>query len=103
MLFPHDTQKGQAGTRGDTSTCGPDWTRLKFKFPRVPLRTNSFARTVTRGPERSVSLLDFYLGARIFKLLLDGGGFVLVDAFLDRLGRAVDQVLGFFQAQAGDF
>ena len=29
-------------------------------------------------------------------------GFVLVDGLLDRVGSAVDQVLGFFQAQAGD-
>src|ERR1700686_3688244 len=46
MLLPHDTQKGQAGTRGGayTSACGPDWTRLKLKFPRGQLRTNSFLR-----------------------------------------------------------
>src|SRR5690242_1632937 len=43
MLLPHDTQKGQVGTRGGhTSACGPDWTQLKFKFPTVRLRTNSF-------------------------------------------------------------
>jgi hypothetical protein len=34
---------------------------------------------------------------------LDGFGFVFTHAFLDRLGCAVDQVLGFFQAEAGDF
>src|SRR6201989_3047617 len=50
-----------------------------------------------------LSLLDFDFGAGFFELLLDGGGFVLADAFLDGLGRAIDEVLGFFQAEAGDF
>src|ERR1700719_911699 len=48
-------------------------------------------------------LFNFYFGARILKLLLDGGGFVLVHAFLDRLRRTIDEVLGFLQAQASHF
>src|SRR2546425_4700326 len=46
MLLPHGTQNGQDGTRGGayTSAYGPDWTGSKFKFPRIRLRTNSFAR-----------------------------------------------------------
>src|SRR5712664_3326026 len=43
-------------------------------------------------------LLDLDLGAGLFELLLDRSGFVLVDAFLDGLRSAVNQVLGFFQA-----
>src|SRR6185369_16427754 len=50
-----------------------------------------------------VLLLDFDLGAGLFHLLLDGFRVGLVDAFLDGLGRAVDQVLGLLQAQARHF
>ena len=52
---------------------------------------------------RKEELLDFDSGARVDELLLDRLGFFLADAFLDRLGSAVDQVLGLFQAEAGDF
>src|ERR1035438_8403422 len=50
-------------------------------------------------------LLLFYLnsGSGIDELLFDGLGLVLGDAFLDRLGSGIHQVLGFLQAQAGDF
>ena len=41
--------------------------------------------------------------AGFLKLLLDGLGFLLVDAFLHGLGRALDQVLRFLQAQAREF
>src|SRR5579862_8184719 len=46
------------------------------------------------------SLLKLNLRADFFEGRLDLGGLVLVDAFLDRLGRAFDQVLGLFQAKA---
>jgi hypothetical protein len=77
---------------GHTTACGPNWTRLKLKIPTVRLRTNSFVRKPARHGQR---LLDFYLGARVFKLLLNGGGFFLANAVLYGLGRAVDQILGF--------
>src|SRR5208283_1821830 len=48
-------------------------------------------------------LLDLDLGARFLELFLDARGLVLADAFLDGLGRAVNQVLGFLEAKAGDF
>src|ERR1700688_564557 len=48
-------------------------------------------------------LLDFDLGARFLELLLDGRRLVLAHAFLHGLGRAIDEVLGFLQAEAGDF
>src|SRR3954454_5049866 len=40
--------------------------------------------------------------ARIFKLLLDFIGFFLVDPFLDRLGRRLDEVSRFLEPQRGD-
>src|SRR4249920_3442998 len=46
-------------------------------------------------------LLDFD-GGDAFKLLLDGLRLVLGRALLQRLGGAVDQVLGFLQAERGD-
>src|ERR1700682_1136371 len=48
------------------------------------------------------ALLQFNLGASLFELGLDLLGFVLVHAFLDSLGRAFDEVLGFLEAKAGD-
>src|SRR5688500_17586917 len=46
--------------------------------------------------------LHFDLGAGCFELLLDVVGFVLADAFLDRLGRAFHEVLGFLEAEGRD-
>src|SRR5699024_2468906 len=42
------------------------------------------------------------LGASLLELGLDLVCFFLVDAFLDGLRSAFDEVLGFLQAQAGD-
>src|SRR5689334_22981408 len=52
---------------------------------------------ITSGVRRG--LLDLDGGALLFELGLQGGGFVLIDAFLDRRRGAVDQVLGFLQAE----
>src|SRR5713101_3954096 len=46
-------------------------------------------------------LLDLGLAAGILQLFLGCLGVGLVDAFLDRLRRAVDDVLGFLEPQAG--
>src|SRR5689334_11480540 len=48
-------------------------------------------------------LLDLDLRAGFFHLLLDGFRVGLVDAFLDGLGRAVDEILGLLEAQARHF
>src|ERR1700739_2376488 len=45
-------------------------------------------------------LLKLNLGAHFFELRLDLGGVVLVDAFLDVLRSALDQVLGLFETKA---
>src|SRR5690348_1076292 len=47
-------------------------------------------------------LLKLNLGAHFFELRLDLGGIILVDAFLDVLRRALDQVLGLFEAEPGN-
>src|SRR5688500_14448483 len=73
-----------------------------------------FRRTERRDPRAtprsddwpgvgSKDLLDLDLGACRFELLLDVLGLVLADAFFDGLGRAFDQVLRLFQAEARDF
>src|SRR5258708_20826791 len=49
-----------------------------------------------------MDLLDLDSGTRILKLLLELRRFVLVDALLDRLRRALDEVLGLFEAEARD-
>src|SRR5262249_44178882 len=60
--------------------------------------------TTTWDPPGYISTRLFQLDRRAcgFELLLDLLGFVLVHAFLDRLRRALDQVLGLLQAEAGD-
>src|SRR6185312_6990104 len=61
------------------------------------------AHTRTGGFESEPRvLLDLDFRADFLELLLDGRGLVLVHAFLDRLGRALDEVLGFLQTEAGD-
>ena len=49
-----------------------------------------------------VRLLNFDGRASVFKLLLDLRGIFFRDAFLDSLGRTLDQILGFLEAEAGD-
>ncbi len=55
----------------------------------------------TRAAERAPNLLEFDRAAGFFQLLLDVFGFFLGSTFLDGGRSAVDQALGFFQAQAG--
>jgi len=54
------------------------------------------------GPDR-LCLLQLGLGAGFHQLLHGGFGVGLGNAFLHVLGRAIDQVLGFLQAQARQF
>src|ERR1700689_2707312 len=55
------------------------------------------------GPQgtRDASL-ELDLRAGLLESGLDLGGFFLADAFLDGLGSALDQVLGFLEAEGGD-
>src|SRR5262245_16422447 len=67
-------------------------------------RTSTLARSgpTTPGPgyaRASCALLELNLGAGLLQGGLDLLGLVLGDTFLDRLGRALDQVLGLFQAE----
>ena len=48
-------------------------------------------------------LLEFDLSAGSFELLLEVFSFSLGSAFLNSLGSAFDEVLGFLEAEAGDF
>src|SRR5215467_14359538 len=78
---------------------------------RTPPRIRSSSPPSGNGGQRHVGplsaqnkyLFHLHLGACIFQLLLRRVGVRFVDAFLDRLGRSVDQILGFLQAQPGDF
>src|SRR5438874_409343 len=47
-------------------------------------------------------LPQFHLGAGVLQLLFDIAGFGLVDAVLDGLGSAFDQVLRLLEAKSGD-
>src|SRR5713226_542170 len=66
-------------------------------------RSPSPNRLLRFGNLFGAKLLNLHFGACFFELLLDRRGFVLVHAFLDRLGSAIYQVLGFFQTQARNF
>src|SRR3990167_5670277 len=54
-------------------------------------------------PLKETELLEFGLGAGFHQLLDGGFGVSLGNAFLDVLRSAVHQILGFLEAQAGDF
>src|SRR3954447_2495330 len=76
---------------------GPAIQRSAIPFPA---RLGVAARA--REWKQQARLLQFHLGASLFELGLDLVGFVLVHTFLDRLGRAFDEVLGFLEAESGD-
>src|SRR6185312_1046632 len=75
------------------SYCRPDMGRNRGDSRGYPRRIPTLL---------CVRLLQFNLGASLFELSLELVGLFLVHAFLDRLGRAFDEVLGFLEAQAGD-
>src|SRR5262249_48160462 len=64
-------------------------------------RSTLLARSRGTRP-RTYHLLEVDLRTSLLELGLDLVGLVLVDAFLDRLRSAFDEVLGFLQAETGD-
>jgi hypothetical protein len=65
------------------------------------VKADSFAAQATGRSGAALLNVDFCPG--VFELFLDCGGFFFVDALFHCLGSAINQILGFFQAQAGDF
>src|SRR6185436_19305763 len=64
----------------------------------IPLQSNQRTQPNPRGGLTLCSaLLDLDLRAGLFHLLLDGFGIGLAHAFLQRLRRAVDEVLGLLE------
>jgi len=59
-------------------------------------------RQCRKGLKSGLSLLQLGRRAGVLELLLDRRGLVLADVLLDRLGRAVDQVLRLLEAKTGD-
>ncbi len=66
-----------------------------------PSATLPGSRDRERGA-KPTGLLDVDLTAGRFDLLLNLVGLVLRNAFLDRLGRALDELLGLLETEAGD-
>src|SRR5689334_22645257 len=63
---------------------------------------NSCGQAKTPAPPFEIPekmLFYFDRSAGVGELLLDSLGLVLADAFLDRLGSAIDQVFGFLQTE----
>src|SRR5882724_9434857 len=58
--------------------------------------------TLPTAAARALELLHLDGRAGVFELLLELGSLVLRHAFLDRLRRALDQILGLLEAEAGD-
>src|ERR1700682_6487258 len=109
-IAAHTAAGGPKRARGSVTSTGFDLRRriplarsARF-LPRAPTR-KTVLRQFKRDPGQAGAskLLDLDFSAGLFELLLDRSGFVLVDAFLDGLRSAIHQVLGFFEAQAGDF
>ena len=60
--------------------------------------------TANTRPSRAnvvTDLLYFNRRTRVFELFFDLCRLLLIDTFLDRFGRRLDQIFGFFQAQTG--
>src|SRR5690606_27114017 len=94
-------QSGSEDTGKRTCRSG----RIRFPVAACLLSesTKRWRRLRAPQPLNKAELLEFGLGAGFHQLLDGGFGVGLGNAFLDVLGRAVDQVLGFLQTQAGDF
>src|SRR5262245_2296023 len=89
--------------RGEASQPPPSGSHRLNSVPRVWSTRSASGEAATRGASGPHSaLLDRYLGAALFELLLDRLGVLLGDVLLDRLGGALDQVLGLFQTEVGD-
>src|SRR5690606_21110745 len=86
-----------------------------FTTPENPTRANNRTRIVgfleTQKPGKALALpgqaktdlLQFSLSASFFKLLLGSFSVSFAQTFFNWLRCTVNQVLGFFQAQASDF
>src|SRR5258707_1037523 len=69
--------------------------------PQVTARVGGYLRRVPGRCASSARLLDLDAGPSLFELGLDLGRLLLGDRLLDRLGGAVDQVLGLLETEAG--
>src|SRR6478736_2510657 len=129
MPMPTRDPSAQSYTRRSPAACGLShcsarrmsatlygWSRIGNHAgvtPRVRETANVFAsmahreqttvgaESQTTRPPRRVELLDGDRRASLFELGLGGVGGVLVDLLEQRLGSAVDEVLGLLEAQAG--
>src|SRR5437879_3165044 len=67
-----------------------------------PSRSARLAGAVLDRAGFTACLLDFRASARVLQFFQDALCLFAVDALLDRLGRLVNQVFGFLEAQPGD-
>src|SRR3546814_17070591 len=75
--------------------------RSTLTYTLLPYTT--LFRSVALKSNDLIGLLQLDLAASFFNLLLQLFRRLLVNAFLDGLRRAFNQILGFFQTKTGDF
>src|SRR4051812_23004176 len=80
-----------------------------LRAPTAPTRGRGLFRAArgtwtcaARRRPPDAALLDLDLGALLLEGCLDLLGLFLGDAFLDGLGRSIDEVLGLLEAEAGE-
>ena len=75
----------------------PTLSLIRYQNGHLP-ETRAREAALQPGLARAnIYLLDFDSCAGLFKLLLDGLGFFLGNAFLDRLGSSLNKILRFLQ------
>jgi len=94
-LRPRATQKMLKMRRSAPAPFHKNWKEPKRRATNIVARLGRTCKS-KRFPDPK--LLDFD-GRDSFELLLDRLSLVLGRAFLQRLGGAIDQVLGFLQAE----
>src|ERR1039457_4491532 len=84
-------------TRAQTAPAGARRLRSRARYARRNPRPRGLG-----FPSEPWRLFDLHLRANVLELLLDDFDVALRNGFLDRRGHALDQVLGFLEAETGD-
>src|SRR5262249_19856751 len=98
VTMGNSTQNHRILSPGSQSCCST--LAISASRPRDYGRSCRRQQASPRTPP--TSLLEFHLGAGLLQLSLDFLGLVFAHAFLDRLGGALDQILGLLETEASE-